>query len=249
MIDIHSHILPGIDDGSDSMETSLEMLVTAARSGVKTIVATPHCNIPDEFGNYASEKLDMLFDQLESEAENAGIPIRIVKGMEIFATDDLPQLLRDGRVWTLNGTNYFLTEFDFEEEPDYCSEILRRCASMGFCPIIAHPERYRCIQEDPQLAFNWCISGYGLQLNKASLLGKFGPETQEIAELLVDHGLAACVASDAHGVIRRTTFMGGIKEYLTDNFGEQYAMLLLSENPSRILEGKRLLGLEPIPIY
>ena len=75
MIDIHSHILPGIDDGSDSMETSLEMLVTAARSGVKTIVATPHCNIPDEFGNYASEKLDMLFDQLESEAENAGIPI------------------------------------------------------------------------------------------------------------------------------------------------------------------------------
>ena len=102
MIDIHSHILPGIDDGSESMETSIEMLLTAAQSGVKSIVATPHCNIPDEFGNYASRQLDSLFGELTGEAERAGIPIRIVRGMEIFATDDLPELLRDGRVWTIN---------------------------------------------------------------------------------------------------------------------------------------------------
>ena len=147
----------------------------------------------------------------------------------------------------LNGTKYFLVEFDFGEDPDFCRYILGRCRDRGFWPIIAHPERYVFVQEDPEIAYEWCRMGYGLQLNKGSLLGKFGREAQITAELLADHGLAACVASDAHSPYQRTTHMGQIREFLTEQFGEAYARLLLEENPLRILVGRDLLGPEPIP--
>ena len=127
MIDIHTHLLPGVDDGSEDMDMSLELLDMAARSGVEGIVATPHCNIPDEFDNYVSPQLDALFRKLDEAREEAGIPLKLCRGMEVFATWELPELLREGRVWTLNDTRYFLMEFAFSEDPDYCRRILRAC--------------------------------------------------------------------------------------------------------------------------
>lgn len=247
MTDIHSHILPGLDDGSESIDESIDMLFIAADSGVSSIVATPHCNIPGEYENYASPELDEAFFRLNSEARRAGVPIKLLLGMEVFATHDLPELLKAGRVRTLNDTKYFLTEFSFGEDPYFCQEVLRRCTSLGFTPVVAHPERYVFIQDDPQTAFEWCVSGCALQINKGSLLGRFGHRAQVTAELLIDHGLAACVASDAHGSVSRTPHMAEIREYLIENLGEEYARLLLRENPSRMLSGKELLGYEPIP--
>ena len=170
MIDIHSHVLPDIDDGSASMDMSLEMLAMAAESGVDTLVATPHCNIPGEFENYCSRELEELFQELQREAKAEEIPLRLCRGMEIYATPELPELLRDGRVWTLNGGRYFLTEFNFGENPDFCNEVLEQCAGLGYRPIVAHPERYYFLQRDPQLAYEWCTAGYGLQINKADYI-------------------------------------------------------------------------------
>lgn len=247
MIDIHTHTLPGIDDGSDSMETSLEMLSLSVESGVDTVVTTPHCNIPRGCGNYASTELQILWDRLNAERKKAGIPIRLCRGMEIFATEELPDLLTRRLVWTLNRTSYFLTEFSFDEDPDFCMRILQKCSDLGFRPIIAHPERYYFVQDDPEIAYLWCTFGYGLQINKGSLLGSFGEREQEMALALVDHGLAACVASDAHTVEFRNTYMAEVERLLTSEFGLEYATLLLDENPSRILSGKALVGYEPIP--
>lgn len=247
MIDIHTHILPGIDDGSDSLETSLEMLSLAADSGVDTLVTTPHCNIPGEYENYISDDLEALWRSLETAAKQAEIPVKLCRGMEVFATEELPELLSDGRVWTLNETRYFLTEFSFMEDPAFCWQILQECRERGFRPIIAHPERYVFVQEDPEIAYRWCRAGYGLQLNKGSLLGRFGRQAKRTADLLMEHGLAACVASDAHSSRYRTTHMEDACRYLIEVYGESYAHLLLEENPSRILSGKGLLGFEPIP--
>lgn len=249
MIDIHSHVLPGIDDGSVDMDMSLDMLAMAAESGVQTLVATPHCNIPGEFENYRSRELEELFLELQREADQEEIPLRLCRGMEIYATPELPELLSEERVWTLNGSRYFLTEFNFGENPDFCSDVLKRCARLGFRPIIAHPERYYFLQRDPELAFEWCTAGYGLQINKGSLLGRFGSQAGKTAALLLEHGLAACVASDAHRPYERTTHMGEVKAYLDRVYGEEYRRLLLEENPARILEGRDLLGYEPIPFY
>ncbi len=247
MIDIHSHVLPGVDDGSPHMDMSLEMLAIAAENGVHTLVATPHCNIPDEFENYCSPELDELFEELRFRAKLEEIPIRLCRGMEIFATPELPALLREGRVWTLNHSRYFLTEFAFHEDPDFCREILCACRAEGFRPVIAHPERYFFLQDDPELAYEWCTSGYALQVNKGSLLGRFGPAVQETAELLLSHGLVACVASDAHRSYERSTYMSDVRSYLDEACGEEYRRLLLEENPSRILSGCELLGVEPVP--
>ena len=247
MIDIHSHVLPGVDDGSESLEMSLDMLALAASSGVHTLVATPHCTIPGEFDNYVSAELEERVLELQREVEQEGIPIRLCRGMEIFATEELPSLLRRKQVWTLNETDYFLTEFSFREDPDFCEEILKRCTAQGFRPVIAHPERYFFIQDDPELAYEWCLAGYALQINKGSVLGRFGTQVRRTAELLLDHGLAACFASDAHRSYERSTYLLELRNYLNRFYGEDYTDLLLEENPSRILSGQDLLGFEPIP--
>ena len=247
MIDIHSHILPGVDDGAQSMEDSLELLYIAAECGVEGIVATPHCNIPDEYENLAGPEMDRLWVRFERECKNAGIRINIYRGMEVFATPALPELLRKKRVWTINDTRYFLVEFSFTEDPRFCRSILDRCMEEGYRPVIAHPERYLFIQDDPQIAFDWCVSGCALQINKGSLLGRFGREPKAAAERLLDHGLAACVASDAHSPDQRSTYMGEIRNYILDTFGEGYTELLLDENPRRILRGESLLGYRPVP--
>ena len=244
---LHTHVLPGIDDGSENLDMSLAMLALAAESGVDTLVATPHGNIPGEYENYVDEDLAALWDTLNREKDYAEIPIRLCRGMEVFATQELPKLLQEGRVWTLNDTAYFLTEFSFDEDPDFCWKILRQCEELGYRPIIAHPERYFFLQGDPQLAYELCIAGYGLQVNKGSLLGRFGPEPQRTARRLMDHGLVACVASDAHRPYRRSTYMGEIRQFLLEQYGSEYTHLLLEENPARILRGDELLGYEPIP--
>ena len=247
MIDIHTHVLPGVDDGAEDLDDALALLAMAADSGVDTVVTTPHCNIPGEYKNYACPELDALWRALGREVQRAGIPVRLCRGMEIFATEDLPELLAEQRVWTLNGMPYFLTEFAFGEDPGFCFDVLHRCRERGFRPVIAHPERYLFVQDDPAIAYEWCTLGYGLQLNKGSLLGRFGRETQLTAERLMDHGLVACVASDAHSPVQRTTHMEEIRRYLIDRWGGEYARLLLEDNPSRILTGRDLLGYEPIP--
>ncbi len=247
MIDIHSHILPGIDDGADSIEMTLEMLEMAELSGVTGIVATSHCNIPGMYDNYVSPAMSSLWNRVMEAKRRANFQIRLYRGMEVYAAENLPDLLKSRSVWTLQDTNRFLTEFAFDEDPDYCNRILRKCRGMGFQPVIAHPERYYFLQEDPGIAYEWCLDGYALQINKGSLLGRFGPREEETGISLIRHGLGACVASDAHGASYRTTDMTEVRHFLALEFGEEYMKLLLEENPYRILSGRELLGYEPIP--
>jgi len=245
MIDIHAHILPGVDDGSRSAEMSVTMLREAYESGVTAIAATPHCNIPGEFGNYWDDVFAGRYRELRDEAKREGIPIVILSGAEIYATPDLPDLLDEGRVRTLNATPYFLTEFAFDEDPSFCFRILEQCAARGYRPVIAHPERYYFLQDDPQIAYEWCRAGYKLQINKGSLLGRFGPDEKELGMSLIGHGLAACVASDAHRPDWRSTRMDELREILEENFGREYAGLLTTDNPRRILKGQDTTGYTP----
>ena len=247
MTDIHSHIIPGVDDGSPNLASSLEMLSMAAESGVKRIAATSHCNIPGMFSNYADVGLRGRLKRLQDAAAEEKIPIEIVRGMEVYSTEDMADLIRNKRVWTLNGTRYFLMEFAFDEEPAFCEEILSDVKACGLKPVIAHPERYYFVQDEPQIAFEWCTSGCVLQLNKGSILGRFGEGPERTADALLRHGLAACVASDAHSPRARTTDMQEVRQYLRRVYGDDYMRLLLEENPGRILKGQGLLGYRPQP--
>lgn len=248
MIDIHAHILPAVDDGAQSLEEALRMIKMAKAGGVNTIVATPHCNVPGAFRNFASAELEARFQELSQAVLQEGISVEIVKGMEIFATEKTVQLLEEGKAWTINHTSYFLMEFDFHADPEVCMMIVEDCLDAGFIPIIAHPERYYFVQGDPEIVYEWYSMGCGIQINKGSVLGRFGRYSYEMAQLFLQHGLVSCVSSDAHSSQQRTPHMYEVKKYLDEHYGVDYRKLVTERNPAKILQGKPLERLEPILI-
>ena len=244
MIDIHTHILPGVDDGSESMDMSLQMLRLAQKGGTKVVTVTPHNNLPGVKQDI--KHLEKVLLKLRQEVENAGISVDIACGMELFATWDLPDILRNGNIWTFNNTRYFLTEFDFDEEPEFCNRVLERCADIGFYPVIAHPERYSFVQNTPDIVYNWIKKGYGIQVNKGSLSGRFGRRAKRAVDILMECGLVSCIASDAHFPWVRTPYMEDVFDMVVDEYGKEYAYMVFYDNPYRILNGQPLVGLKPI---
>ena len=246
MIDIHTHVLPGVDDGSESMEMSLKLVETALESGTHSIIATPHC-YRGVFDNYAGEELQDRWDALHHAVRRAGLPVHLYQGMEVMACEDLPDLLKNGRVWTLNSSGYFLLEFEFGEDPAWCRKIISACIAAGYIPVIAHPTRYYFVQDDPGIVYDWYRLGCGIQLNKDSILGDNGRRARDTALSLLRHCVVSCVASDAHRTYWRSTDMRRCEEYLGQNFGEDYTYMLLEDNPDRILRGRKLVGYKPLP--
>lgn len=245
MVDLHVHILPGVDDGAQSLEESLQMARMAAASGVEVMAVTPHCNIPGMFDNYWDSSLKQRVEELQEAVKREGISLELCPGMEVFAMENLPELIRRKRLVSLNNGRYLLVEFAFEEPADWMGFWLDEVLKAGYTPLIAHPERYRCVMADPQNAYEWIRMGCALQVNKGSILGRFGRQEQRTAMLLLEHELAACVASDAHHTEFRTTHMTEVAEYLDEVFGEGCVQLLLEDNPRRILDSQTVILPEP----
>lgn len=247
MTDLHTHILPFLDDGAEDMEEALTMLRMARDNGTKIIVTTPHCNMPGFFNNNTSE-IKRVFLELKKEAEKQEIGIVMAGGMEIFGTEDVAEKLCDGKLFTLNNTKYPLVEFDFYEESDYIFFVLEKIISKGYVPVVAHPERYECFFENPEKLFDLYKMGAVIQINKGSVLGAFGERARVVSDIILSHRLAAVAASDAHSSEYRTTVMSDFAHFLDENYGEGCSPLLLRENPERILQNKDVFWENPIPI-
>ena len=239
MIDLHSHILPELDDGSPSLQESLAMARMAVESGVTAMAATPHCVDARAGDVYEAWKL------LRQALKESRIPLKLFPGMEIFGTEDTLQLLREGKLFTLNGSRYPLVEFSFHSDGDRETRILRGLCKAGLRPIVAHPERYFYVQYDPELLNRWHRMGCLMQVNRGSLLGRFGPRIQEMAEELVTRNFAAIVASDAHSPQIRTPWMADVRQLLIREFSPACARTLLLENPISILKDDPLPPVEP----
>lgn len=249
MIDIHSHILPGLDDGSQDMDKSIAMAEVAVESGVTAMIATPHCNQKKVFENYNSPELDKCFEEFRKELELANIGLEIYCGCEVFATSDIVQLYRDKKLLTLNNSRYMLVEFNFDANLRSMENTLYDLMDEGLVPILAHPERYYMLQEEPDAAMIWHDEGVGIQLNKGSLFGKFGRGAMETSRLLLGSGHVSCIASDAHGAQRRTPEMTDAEYFVTKYFSERVAKLLLNDNPRRIIENRELLTMENAELF
>lgn len=235
MIDIHTHILPGIDDGAGNLLMSLEMAKIARDSGVDTIVATPHCNMEGIFENFYDDEWDIRLQELCSYLEKQNVSLQILSGMEIYASVDVAEKIQRGRLLPLNGSRYYLIEFPFDADPFWMGDILDSVLQLGKIPLIAHPERYYCVQDEPMILYEWMQQGCVSQLNRGSVFGRFGRHAKGTADLLLNYGLVTCVASDAHSSHQRTTFMRDIEEYLYREYGRTYAEDLLYNNPRRVI--------------
>ena len=232
IIDMHSHILPGVDDGAVCMEAAVEMAALAAGCGIRKIVATPHYR---HGSGVTMEALEDVFRNFRSVLEYEQIHIILEKSMEIMATDDLPELLKQGKVWTYPNSSYFLVEFQPDEDKGYFDWLLDRCMDAGFVPVVAHPERYHAVRRNPEMAQHWAEKGYGVQINRDSLLGLFGEHAFYCADLLLRRGWANCIASDAHTPQFRNSHWGEAFRQFPGVYGFGTLARCMERIPERIL--------------
>ena len=245
MIDIHAHILPGVDDGAADMDSALEMAAMAVESGVSTLVVTPHCMDYAHRKNFWDQQLEMEIANFRHRLKQENIPLEIMPGMEIFGNHRTPQYIKQGKMIGLNHSYYPLIEFAFYNYASQATEILGELINMGLRPVIAHPERYRYVQDDPAILNMWTEMGCLLQINKGSLLGSFGRTEQALAFEMVGRGFATAVASDAHTPVMRTTWMKDVQRLLREEFSPSTAKKLLETNPAKILKNEKIRWEEP----
>lgn len=201
MIDIHAHILPGIDDGADTIETSLEMLKIAEDDGIKKIIATPHHNT----GYFETSYIDVIkhIEDLNNKAKENNINIEILPGQEVFLNKHTLNLYKSGIISTLNNTKHMLIELPFDNMPNYTFDMLYELKVLGITPIIAHPERYNYVIDKPTIINQFVDEGCLFQITSGSITGMFGKEVQKTAETLIRHRICHFVASDAHTTRKR----------------------------------------------
>lgn len=201
MIDIHSHILPGIDDGAKDIETSLKMLKLAEASGTEIIVATPHY-IKNRYEN-TYEATEVIYNKLKLEAKAAGINIEILLGQEVMLEKHSLELCKEKKLRGINCSRYMLVEFPMDKLPADALDLIYELRLQNITPILAHPERYMYVLEDITQINDFAEEGCLFQINTGSLQGIFGKKVQSAATELISHGMVNFIASDAHSINKR----------------------------------------------
>ncbi len=234
LIDIHHHLLYGVDDGAQTLEETRQMLLRAQAQGVTHIVATPHA-YPGE-ACFPTERCQTHLAHTQEMCEREGIPIKVCLGAEILYAEAATDALCEGRIPTLAGTRYVLVEFIPEAPFEQLCEAARRLGSRGFQPIFAHIERYRCLRKIRNLEYLHDEYGVLMQINAHTVLGKRGFLLDRWYRRAMEIGLIDIAASDAHGLEWRSCRLGECKMELERCFGEEVAKRLCITTPGRILE-------------
>lgn len=244
-IDIHSHILPDIDDGSGSLEESFLMALTSARYGTSRMIATPHRyygngeNTPDALRELAAK----VQDHLESSRLNG--KFQVLVGQEIPLTPMTAEELQAGNVLTLADTGmYALVEPPFDHLPNWMAEALALIVEAGIKPVLAHPERNDIIKRNPELVRPFIEAGALLQLTAMSITGENSSKAFEASMWMLEHDLVTVVASDTHSPTWRSPNLRSAFHVVRERFGLMKARRLFIENPAVIADGKPL----PLPV-
>jgi protein-tyrosine phosphatase len=237
VIDIHSHVVWGLDDGPDSVEESLAMLASACASGTTGIVATPHFNPEYAF------RADLLRQRIAELAERTGNRPEIHRGCEFHLHfDNLEDLLESPASYTINGKQFLLVELASAQIGRHCDKILDRLLEAGITPIVSHPERNAVLRRSLDRVEGWVERGCLMQVTANSITGGFGKSAQSAVTRLLERGLVHVVASDAHDVSHRPPGLLGAYAVVQSRYGDDAAEILFRENPRAIVQGDRLPG-------
>lgn len=243
MIDIHNHILQGVDDGSKDLNMSVDMAKIYSLNGVKKIIATPHYIEKD---NLSLDRNKKALEVLREELLKNNVDLEVFLGNEVYISMDILKDLEEGRVSTLNGSRYVLIEFPMREIPIYAENVIYELLIKGYIPIIAHPERYLKVQEDPNILFEFLKKGALAQLNLPSLEGMYGMRVRDTSRILLEHRMVQFVATDAHTNRRRSPEVRGALELLKEIVSPKEFIALTEENANNILEDSLFTPLSPI---
>ena len=229
MIDIHCHILHGIDDGPSTIEESIEMARIAYRDGITKIVATPHIRDSRHHGGVIVEKVNLLNTLLRDKH----IPVEILQGADVSA-----QIAGGGLSdYTINQTKYILIEFPHMFLPKNARDLLFRMRAGGYYPIITHPERNLSVISHPELLFEMLETGTFVQVTAESLTGSFGIDIQQCACHLLKKGVVTFLATDAHSSTQRPPVLSDGLRVAEKKIGKEKAAALVTTNPEKVLRG------------
>ncbi len=221
MLDLHCHILPGIDDGAEDIDASLAMAEKAISQGITHILCTPHHNN----GKYENPK-EFVIQQvtnLQAELDKRNLPLTLFEGQEVRITGDLLEEIEQNRILFTDVANtYLLIEFPTMDVPAYTEQLFFDLRAKGQVPIIVHPERNAKFREDPNRLIPFLEMGCLAQLTAPSYVGIFGKSIQKTAKQMVEHRLVQMVASDAHGVHKRNFYLKEAFEAIEKDFGRNY---------------------------
>ena len=240
MIDIHNHILPNIDDGSKSTEMSLNMLKYAYEQGVTDVVNTVHFQHPLFLNiDHSLENFERIKKSLQSKLNKFEIPIKIHLGAEVFYYENLLKIV-DKPLVTMGGGKYMLIEFSPKNIPNSQKQTLYNLKMAGITPIIAHPERYKLVQENFGIVYDWINAGCLIQVDAGSLLGLMGEKAKNSSYLIIKENCCHILASDAHNDSNRNFCIKDAYNYVKGIIGKKNSDLLVYEHPSSIINGEDL---------
>lgn len=244
MIDIHSHIIPGLDDGAKDLDTALEMLEIAYNNGTSDVILTPHYIHDATFENNCTE-IKKSFKELKEAAVKHGINLKLHLGSEIFICPELPTLLDEKKVLTLNNSSYVLVEIPMLSIAEYTEDVLFNLKLKGYNPIIAHPERCSETAKSFDFIKRLIDKGIYMQVNSSSIKGLFGKRIMNISLKLLQQGLVHFIASDAHTTGGRSPKLIKAYDIVAAKMGSHVAQKLFIENPQRVIVDKAIEISEP----
>ena len=231
--DVHCHILPAIDDGSQSMEETLQMLRIAEADGIQRMIVTPHYKEGRRCANASKikEKMDAVQELLDEE----GIPIQLYPGNEIYYTSEFEDKLEEGRILSMNYSEYLLVEFSPFEDYVCIRNAMDNILSVGYIPILAHVERYQCMLKDAKHVADLLAMGCRIQVNASSVTGDYGFKAKRFVHKLLKQKQVDYIGTDAHNTEKRRPAMRKCAELLAKKYGEEYARFLLNDNAEQTL--------------
>jgi protein-tyrosine phosphatase len=237
VVDIHSHFLPGLDDGAQDIDTSLAMVEMAAADGTTHLVGTPHCNAHYPF---SLERNQELLEELRSQVTK---PITLLTGCDFHLSyENIQAVQEDKHRFTINQGDYLLTEFsDYSIAPS-TPEVFHQLRLAGLFPIITHPERNPLLQHGPgmRLLRKLVEMECPIQVTAASLTGRFGGRAKKFAESLMEQQMVHILASDAHDTKDRPPTLSPVRRAVTQKYGAELAQALLVDNPRAAIESRAL---------
>jgi protein-tyrosine phosphatase len=229
MIDIHSHIIFGVDDGPSNIKESIRMVLQAEKLGVKDIIATPH------FNNLLlnSNRIVENFSTLSSRIADCDVKLHI--GYEVFINPLMIEKVKELKAKTLNNSSYILFELPFDHIPVYCSKLLQEFHSEKIIPILAHPERNRVFIRNVDSFINFIENGCLVQIDAGSIVGAYGKEAKRFAKQVIKLNLAQFIASDAHCTEDYNDWYLSAYNQVKRWAGEEYTNQLFNENAKNII--------------
>jgi protein-tyrosine phosphatase len=243
--DIHSHIMPEIDDGARSMDEAVELARIAAEDGIEFMVSTPHMFNGLSNNPEPSEILERV--AALNEAINHSAPITILPGNEVHVSHEIAEQARSNRVTKLNSCNYMLVEFPQLTVPVGADELFYKLLLQGVHPILVHPERNGQIQSRPSIVEKFVERGVLIQVTAMSVTGEFGPQAKVTAETLLRHNCVHFLATDTHRPNKRPPILSRGRDAAALIIGPERARALVEDNPRAAINGKALLAPPPIP--